>query len=174
METEFIKTMICNDLHKLGVNTGDTLLVHSSLKSLGPVPGEAETVINALLEVLGNNGTLLFPALSFSSVNAASPYFDQQPPPAASAAWQNTSEPAPAPSAAFIRPIQCPESAKMPDFSSTIIISIRPPAAKIRLSANSKISPAAKYYSSAAALPPIHPCMQSKNSSTRHTCTEPR
>ena len=77
METEFIKKMICNDLYKLGVNTGDTLLVHSSLKSLGPVPGKAETVISALLEVLGNNGTLLFPALSFSSVNAASPYFDQ-------------------------------------------------------------------------------------------------
>ena len=67
---------ICKDLHALGVRAGDTILVHSSLKSLGPVPGGAETVIQGLLKALGDDGTLLFPAFSFSTVNLKNPVFD--------------------------------------------------------------------------------------------------
>lgn len=37
------------------------LLVHSSLSSLGLVEGGADTVLDALLEVLGEEGTLLVP-----------------------------------------------------------------------------------------------------------------
>ena len=36
----------------LGVQTGDTLLVHSSYKSLGQVDGGPQTVIDALLAAL--------------------------------------------------------------------------------------------------------------------------
>lgn len=67
---------IAKDLHALGVRAGDTILVHSSLKSLGPVPGGAETVIQGLLKALGEDGTLLFPAFSFSTVNLKNPVFD--------------------------------------------------------------------------------------------------
>lgn len=67
---------LCDDLINLGIRSGDTVLVHSSLKSLGPVDGGAETVIQSLLEVLGENGTLLFPAFSFNSVGANNPVFD--------------------------------------------------------------------------------------------------
>ena len=52
---------IAKDLYALGIRPGDTVLVHSSLKSLGPVPGGAETVIQGLLKALGDEGTLLFP-----------------------------------------------------------------------------------------------------------------
>jgi len=58
------------------------LLVHSSLRSLGPIPGaeppveRAETVIQSLLEALGPDGTLLFPALSYKTVGAHNPVFD--------------------------------------------------------------------------------------------------
>ena len=76
-EGKIIRELMCNDLRKLGIKAGDTVLVHSSLRSLGPLPGRAETAIGALLEVLGEDGTLLFPALSHRTVNAENPCFDQ-------------------------------------------------------------------------------------------------
>ena len=67
---------LARDLTALGVKPGGVLLVHSSLKSLGPPPGGPEAVIAGLLDALGSDGTLLLPALSYESVNAAHPAFD--------------------------------------------------------------------------------------------------
>jgi len=67
---------IAVDLAALGVRRGGLLLVHSSLKSLGKVPGGPETVIRGLLEALGPEGTLLLPALSYSFVTPGDPVFD--------------------------------------------------------------------------------------------------
>lgn len=61
-------------LKYLGITEGDTLLVHSSLKSLGG-PGPDE-VINALVEVLGQAGTLVMPALSYEYVGKHNKVFD--------------------------------------------------------------------------------------------------
>ena len=55
------------DLQRLGIESGDTVLVHSSLKSLGPVTGGADTVIDALLAVLQPKGTLLMPSFQQGS-----------------------------------------------------------------------------------------------------------
>lgn len=52
------------DLRALGVRQGGTLMVHSSLRSLGFVLGGAPAVVRALLAVLGPEGTLLMPAVS--------------------------------------------------------------------------------------------------------------
>jgi aminoglycoside 3-N-acetyltransferase len=49
------------DLRTLGVTAGQTLLVHSSLRSIGWVDGGAESVVSALREVLGPAGTLVVP-----------------------------------------------------------------------------------------------------------------
>ena len=49
----------------LGVEEGDTLLVHSSYKSLGEVQGGPQTVIRALEAVLGTEGTLIMPTFNF-------------------------------------------------------------------------------------------------------------
>lgn len=57
------KEQIKSDLIRLGINEGDTVFFHSSLKSIGPVDGGANSVINAFLEILGNTGTLALPAL---------------------------------------------------------------------------------------------------------------
>jgi aminoglycoside 3-N-acetyltransferase len=67
---------IASDLLALGVRPGVALLVHSSLRSLGPVPGGAETVVRGLLEGLGPRGTLLMPALSYESVGPTNAVFD--------------------------------------------------------------------------------------------------
>ena len=53
------------DLLKLGLKSDDTILMHSSLSSLGYVEGGAETVIDTLLDILWD-GTLLVPALSYA------------------------------------------------------------------------------------------------------------
>ncbi|MBB5936579.1 aminoglycoside 3-N-acetyltransferase [Streptomyces zagrosensis] len=45
----------------MGVRPGETLLVHSSLSSLGWVCGGGPDVVRALLDVLGTDGTLVVP-----------------------------------------------------------------------------------------------------------------
>jgi aminoglycoside 3-N-acetyltransferase len=52
---------------ELGVNEGDTLLVHSSYKSFGEVDGGPQTVIRALEAALGTEGggTLIMPTFNF-------------------------------------------------------------------------------------------------------------
>lgn len=61
----------------LGIADGDTILVHSSLKSLGTrLDGGANAVIEALLKCVGTEGTLFFPALSYLNVTREQPVFD--------------------------------------------------------------------------------------------------
>ncbi|MFE9409082.1 aminoglycoside N(3)-acetyltransferase [Streptomyces sp. NPDC006704] len=55
---------LADDLRTLGVRPGETLLVHSSLTSLGWVCGGAVTVVRSLLDTLGETGTLVVPAFS--------------------------------------------------------------------------------------------------------------
>ena len=66
---------IHTDLKQLGVVSTDSLLVHSSFKSLGKAPGGMDGLIAALKQAV-RDGTLLFPTLSFATVNADHPYFD--------------------------------------------------------------------------------------------------
>ena len=71
-----IVSQLATDLIAAGVRPGGALLVHSSLRALGPVPGGAETVICGLLAALGDEGTLLLPSLSYQHVSARQPRFD--------------------------------------------------------------------------------------------------
>ncbi len=50
---------IASDLARLGVRAGDALMVHASLRKLGPVRGGARGVIEALDAAVGSDGTLL-------------------------------------------------------------------------------------------------------------------
>jgi aminoglycoside 3-N-acetyltransferase len=70
------KGRIVEDLLALGVRRGGVLLVHSSFKSLGEVPGGIQTVIDGLKDALGPRGTLLLPGLSWVSVDYEHPIFD--------------------------------------------------------------------------------------------------
>jgi aminoglycoside 3-N-acetyltransferase len=56
---------LVEEFRDLGVEEGDTLLVHSSYKSLGEVDGGPQTVIRALETVLGAEGTLIMPTFNF-------------------------------------------------------------------------------------------------------------
>ncbi|WP_407841946.1 aminoglycoside N(3)-acetyltransferase (plasmid) [Streptomyces sp. DSM 116496] len=58
------RASLAAELRGLGLRPGETLLVHSSLSSLGWVCGGAATVVTALLDVLGDAGTLVVPTHS--------------------------------------------------------------------------------------------------------------
>ena len=55
------KCSIAASLRELGLRNGDIVLLHSSLISLGKVNGGPAAVIDAFLDVLGEEGTLLVP-----------------------------------------------------------------------------------------------------------------
>jgi aminoglycoside 3-N-acetyltransferase len=61
-------------LVKLGLNQGDVILMHSSMKALKTKKTPAD-FIEDILSIIGSEGTLLIPALSYRDVNAENPYF---------------------------------------------------------------------------------------------------
>jgi len=61
------KEMLIMDFEHLGIKEGDAVLVHSSLASIGCVEGGADTVIDTLLECVGDRGTVLMPTLTGSA-----------------------------------------------------------------------------------------------------------
>ena len=71
---------LTQDLINAGLTPGITVIVHSSLSSLGWVCGGAVTVVQALMDVVTSNGTLVMPTHS-------SDYSDPEP-------WQNPPVPA--------------------------------------------------------------------------------
>ena len=55
---------LTQDFTNLGIEKGDTLFIHSSFKSLGPVTDGAGTVIAALEETVGQDGLILMPSFN--------------------------------------------------------------------------------------------------------------
>lgn len=51
-------------LKKLGIEKGDNIALHSSLSGAGFIKGGASTVINAFLDMIGKEGTLLAPTFN--------------------------------------------------------------------------------------------------------------
>lgn len=69
MKTEDKKPMVSKEdikkgLRKLGLKKGDIIGIHSSLGSFGYVEGGADAVIDALLEIIGKEGTIVMPTHS--------------------------------------------------------------------------------------------------------------
>ena len=64
-----LKETILDALEKVGVTSGQTIMVHTSLSSLGFVCGGAQTVIEALLESVGSDGTIMMPTQSWKNLD---------------------------------------------------------------------------------------------------------
>ena len=63
------------DMKALGIKEGETILVHASMKALG-TKETPETVLDTLKAALGDDGTLLLPALTYENVTPEHPVFD--------------------------------------------------------------------------------------------------
>lgn len=66
------------DIRRLGVTSGDTLLVHSSYDAFVGFTGKPSTVITVLQEAVGTEGTLLMPSMAFTGT--AVDYVRKAPP----------------------------------------------------------------------------------------------
>lgn len=64
-----LKQDILAALEEAGVKKGQTIMVHTSLSSLGFVCGGAQVVIEALLESVGEDGTIMMPSQSWKNLD---------------------------------------------------------------------------------------------------------
>lgn len=64
-----LKQDILTALAKAGVGKSQTIMVHTSLSSLGFVCGGAQVVIEALLESVGTDGTIMMPTQSWKNLD---------------------------------------------------------------------------------------------------------
>lgn len=59
---------LIEDFQGIGLRRGDSVILHSSLKSLGRTVNGAATVVDALLETIGPTGNLMVPTYTYSLV----------------------------------------------------------------------------------------------------------
>lgn len=71
------KKLLVEDLMKIGIVKGDSVLVHSSLSKIGFVEGGPKTIVDALFDVIGVEGTLLFPC--FPSIGRNKTHLEEHP-----------------------------------------------------------------------------------------------
>ncbi|MEM1137973.1 MAG: AAC(3) family N-acetyltransferase, partial [Bacteroidota bacterium] len=68
---------ISMQLKLTGLQEGDVVMLHASLKSLSRIPQHPQTIISGILKAIGESGTLLVPTLTYESVNKENPIFDR-------------------------------------------------------------------------------------------------
>lgn len=74
------KKQLQEDLRALGIRPGDTVLMHSSFRSLGGIEGDAAGFFDAFLDLLGPQGTLVLPTLSYRTIYGGNPFFINETP----------------------------------------------------------------------------------------------
>lgn len=63
------QSQIIQQLKEIGLKSGEVVMLHSSLSKMGYVEGGAQTIIDSILKVIGDEGTLVmpaFPAIGFN------------------------------------------------------------------------------------------------------------
>jgi len=71
--TAVTKEHITSELRRLGIQPGDRLIAHSSLRAFGWVQGGAEAVVEALLDTVGPTGAVMVPTFNHSRVKVFDP-----------------------------------------------------------------------------------------------------
>ena len=71
----YTKEQLKKQLENMGLTGDETILIHSSMKSIGEVEGGADTVLDAWIEYFGH-GLLLLPTHTWKNINADSPVYN--------------------------------------------------------------------------------------------------
>ncbi|SCZ77779.1 aminoglycoside N(3)-acetyltransferase [Pseudobutyrivibrio xylanivorans] len=66
-----MKNEIIDALRNVGLIAGDAVMVHTSLSHIGYVCGGAQTIIEALIDVVGQEGTIIMPTQSWKNLDPA-------------------------------------------------------------------------------------------------------
>ena len=66
-------------LRNVGVKRGQAIMVHTSMSSLGYVCGGAQTIIEALLHSVGQEGTIMMPTQSWKNLDPTTGVYWQEP-----------------------------------------------------------------------------------------------
>ena len=101
----YTKADLKHDLAAMGLTGNETILIHSSMKSIGPVEGGADTVLDAWMEFFAE-GLLLLPTHTWRFINEENRVFDVRRSPYCG--WGVAS--APPRGAAGTVPAECPHS----------------------------------------------------------------
>ena len=64
-----VKQELLSAFQQIGIKKGQVLMVHASLSSFGYVCGGAQTVIEALTEAVGDEGTIMMPSQSWKNLD---------------------------------------------------------------------------------------------------------
>lgn len=83
---------LAENLRACGLAEGQTVLVHMALSKLGWIPGKAQAVIQAFLDVLGETGTLMMPTHTTENTDPA----EWRYPPVPESWWQTIRDEMPA------------------------------------------------------------------------------
>ena len=124
---------LVHDLKAIGVKEGDSVLVHSSFKSMGHIAGGIATLVAAFREVLGESGTLIVPTLTYSYVSVENPVFDYVNTPSCVGAFSEYVRKLPDAIRSVHPPIPARPSAAVPKSLPATIIWTTLPLASIRL-----------------------------------------
>ncbi|MFM7683290.1 MAG: AAC(3) family N-acetyltransferase [Bacteroidota bacterium] len=54
--------ILINELKAIGIKSGDTILVHSSMSKIGYLENGSKTFVNALIKLIGTDGNILMPS----------------------------------------------------------------------------------------------------------------
>ena len=80
MERQIVlKQDLLDTFEELGVEAGQTVMVHCSLSSLGFVCGGPQVVIEALMEAVGPDGTIMMPTQSWKNLDPSSGVHWEEP-----------------------------------------------------------------------------------------------
>src|SRR5690606_12433540 len=64
--SKWTEEQLAEHIYAAGIRNGDRLIIHSSLRALGPTEDGAKTVLGAFKQVLGKTGTLMLPTFTYS------------------------------------------------------------------------------------------------------------
>lgn len=77
----YTKKDLLSDLHNMGLQSTDAVMVHSSMKSIGEVEGGADTVVDAFMEYFGE-GLFMTPTHTWAQMSSSYSMFDPETEPA--------------------------------------------------------------------------------------------
>ncbi len=81
MSVKYTKELLKNQLAEMGLDGTETIMIHSSMKSIGDVEGRADTVVDALMEFF-SDGLLLTPTHTWNQMSEEYNTFDRNIEPA--------------------------------------------------------------------------------------------